>query len=662
MYFPFLGLQRSPVSRCESYNILSTGSSDERLYRPPTLCIPESKNAAMSSTVESSDAVVHNSPLVSSCNNPSDHSINVPVFVSSVPTGLTSPVALRSVSSSFGKSTKDATTYPSFVFDSYRDSTVNTGYMKGKCHHNAKKHIGNLNRQSSLQLQKYFPSIAERTRSQSSRCKYDSLATPKVTKQAERELSKLEITMNSPSKKTIKTHGLQNYEASRKQTGSRIKKDNGKRKRLRKQPRSDSKRKCYNTSNGQHRSNAGNPEYALSDESDDHLSQLIIHRTSNGYRNNKQSDGLENKGKSESLNSSEGRMDKIEVDFDQSDGELDSSNDNRSEGELEEDKDREAFDETKQFDEEKTEVDLDESKADKSQGKHREDFKIGNKSDGKNIEEKHERKLDKGKDNEEEYESQLNKEEKGREVESTKKKLGNDNYVEEMIEDKSIVENKEEKLENKNKRELKEDKNVVENKEEQLGGDKKRRKLEDRSATEVENKEGKLEDKDEEKLAENRSEIDSKEEKLDEEKYRRKLEGPSHEENRSEIEDKLENISARQLVKNSGEIEEDKSGVDNILVHKDGEELVGNRSEIEEKLEDWNGKELNKDKDKVADKGKKVEDKKEEEIGKRKEIKSDGELDSEEDQSSNQILKTTVDASPEIRQNLFLKVRIIFCF
>lgn len=657
-YFLFLGLQRSPVSRCESYNILSTGSSDERLYRPPTLCIPESTNA-MSSTVESSNAGVHNSPLVSSCNNPSDHSVNVPVFVSSVPTGLTSPVALRSVSNSFGKSTKDATTYPSFMFDSYRDSTVNAGYMKGKCHHNAKKHIGHLNRQSSPQLHKYFPSIAERTRSQSSRCKYNSLATPKVTKQAERELSKLEITMNSPSKKTIKTHGLQNYEASRKQTGSRVKKDNGKRKRLRKQPRSDSKRKCYNASNGQHHSNAGNPEYALSDESDDPLSQLIIHRTSNGYRNNKQSDGLENKGKSESLNTSERRMDKIEVDFDQSDGELDSSNENRSEGELE-DKDREAFDETKQFDEEKTEVDLDESKADKSQGKHREDFKTGNKSDGKNIEEKHERKLDKGKDNEEEHESQLNKEEKGREVESTKKKLGDDNYVEEMIEDKGIV-GKEEELENKNKQELKEDKNVVENKEEQLGGDKKRRKLEDRSATEVENKEGKLEDKDEEKSVENRSEIDSKEEKLDEDKYGRKLEDTSHEENRSEIEDKLENISARELVKNSGEIE-DKSGVDNILVHKDGEELVGNRSEIGEKLEDWNGEELDKDKGKVADKGKKIEDKKEEEIGKRKEIKSDGELDSEEDESSNQILKTTVDTSPEIRQNLFLKVRIIFCF
>ena len=440
--------QEPSLSRHESLTTLGTASCNEKVCKSPTLCSPQSASLPTSSAVESSnvDALKSPKPVVPLSNKQSD---NVPIFVSHVPTGLTSPVALRSVSNAFGKGTKDKKTYPSFIVDSHRNSPVTTEFKKDKCHNCiTKKQIGKLNTQSSPQSQTYFPSIAERTRSQSSRCNHDALPIPKVNKQAERELSKLEITMNSPSKRVTKIQLDQDHETIRKQTGNRVKRDSGKRKRAQRQPRSDPKRKRYTASTYHHHHEA---EYSISDKSFDQSIQLLA-RASNSYGSNKQSNESEDKENGRNLNKHARGVDKVKADFDKSEGELDSSNEYRSEGELERSNDGEIPDETKEIFNENG-VHLDRNGDDK-------DSQVECKEDGgedgvietrsKILEAEHSGRLDKRK---EDYngkcERQIDKEQIREEVKNSQE--GKDE--EKFSENESKVENKEQKLEDKNKME-----------------------------------------------------------------------------------------------------------------------------------------------------------------------------------------------------------------
>lgn len=639
----------------ESCNVLDTGSLDVKMCKSPTLHAPEVTNLAASSTVVSSNTDVLNlsNPLVtSSCSKPPRHPTNVPVFVSHAPTGLTSPVALRSMSNGFGKDKNK--TYPSFV-DSNREPSDNKAFNPEKHHHITKKHIGNLNRRQSSPM--YFSSIAERTRSQSSKCDYGTLVTTKVTKQAERQLSKLEIKMNtfkayqtnSPSKKITKPQnedGLQHHETSKKQNvilGNRVKKENGKRKRPRKQPRSDLKRKRYN---------AGNPnkpvnfEYTITNELfDQQIPQLQVDGTLSSSRNYdeiQQTTEVENKENDESLSKSEGELDKSEVDLDKSEGELDSSNGNNIEEELVQCKDIRVFNEmiseTKECDEEKHE--------DKSEGKQKEDKRESklnkikeDQSEGENTEEKCEAKLDRGKeDGKNKCESQLSTEKGRSEVETKEEKLVDGNK-EVFREDCNESENEEEKLEDKNGVEL-EDRDEVQNIKE---------RLECESKVEIE-------DETNGKLTEDRSTLENKEEKLEDKN------GGNLEEGESEVEDMEEKLKD----KNKEELEEDRSEVANKegkLENENGRELEEDRRSIVEDTEEKFKEGMN-GRDKKKNNEEESKNKEKEIKTKYQEQKSDGELDSEEDESINRVPKTSVSTSPGhwTRKDLFTKVRISLLF
>lgn len=411
----FPDLQGSPISKMLSENSLS----NEEDCKSSTLHIPEPTNSAALLVVESSKADVLKSskPLVvSSHNKPSDLPTTVPIFVSRAPTGLTSPIALRSVNNGLGKGTK---AYPSFIADSHRESTDNTAFNKEctavKHNHIASRQIGNLSRQSSP-LDAFFSSIAERTRSQSSKCSYSALVTPKVTKRAKRQLSKLEITVNtfksySSNKKVMKDEdGF--HEASRKQgivSGNTVKRDSGKRKRPQKQPISESKKQCHNASNYQH-------------PNDDEM---------------KPNSELENKENDGNLSKSEGGMDKNEVHLNNSDGELDSSDGSKSVLEIEKGKDERVFGATEgEFDEENSEKELAINGEDRCECKHKEEQREDkldkeNKNEGENEEEKYGGELDKSENGEDKCQRGLDKDE-----------------------DKSKVGNKEDILEDKNEKEL----------------------------------------------------------------------------------------------------------------------------------------------------------------------------------------------------------------
>ena len=578
----------SSESRHESLTMLGAESCNEEVCKSPTLCSPQSASLPTSTAMESSNLDVLKSPkplVLLSSNKQSD---NVPTFVSHVPAGLTSPVALRSVSNAFGKGTKDKKTYPSFIVDSHRKSPVTTGFKK---HHITKKKIGNLNRQLSPQFQTYFPSIAERTRSQSSRCNYDTLPIPK---QAERELSKLEITMNSPSRKAENIQNEQSHEMVTKQIGNRFKKGSRKRKRRQRQPRSDPKKKRFNTNTYQRHHKAGNCDYSISDELFDQPTQLVD-RASSSYESYKQTNESENKENGRNSNKSGREI----VDFDKSEGELDSSNEYRSEGELGNSPDGEIPDEMKEvFDEIKNGVHVDRNGSDKSQGNNckehgREDGVISTrnkKSGSKIIEEDHGGNLDKDKEDcEDKCERQLNKGHSREEVKNTKKVLQEGKYKQQVTESESKVENGNEKLKNKNKMETDES-CEVESLDKKSG--------EGKSGGEVlqvkgeSNKEEMLETNDRGELKESRNEIDDKEEKLEE---------------------------AKEL--------EDKEVVDNT----------------EEKSEENKERELdNVELSEVENEEEMLEDKKEGELNKNNENKSDGELDSEEDEPPNQIPQSTM--------------------
>ena len=675
MFLLILGLQESSAFTKDSHESFSgvldnNGSCNGEAGKSPTLHTHESASFAEASSTEASILITPKSLVALSSNKLSDRAITVPIFVSHAPTGLTSPKALRS---GFGKGNKDTRTYPSFIVDSHRESAVNTAFNKDKHNRTPKKRTGY--RRSSPQLNMYFSSIAERTRSHAS--KYSHSAPPKVTKKAKRQLSKLEITMNAyqTNGKILNDDGLHNCDASEKSilSGNSVKKDSGKRKRPRKQPRSDLKKKRYNASNYQHPSKSG---YAILDEQFDQPTQLAIDRTSKNYKNSdeiEQSSEAENKENGGKLDKSEGDMDKSEVNLDKSDGELDSSHENESEDDLEVDKDRRAFDETKEGEKNDTAV---EKNKEKSEGKHKEDRNIDelveakeNKNEDENMDDEELDKIDDKEDGKDKHKSQVNNKEV-REVKFKQKKFEEshcavENKAEKLVdeseleEERSEIDSIEENLEEQNKRELEEDKSEDENKEENLEEQNKRELEEEKS--EVENKEENLEEQNKRELEEEKSEVENKEENL-EEQNKRELE-----EDKSEVENKEENLEEG---KNGGELE-NRSEIENM-----GDKLTDeNEGEVGDKMEDENEEELEVNKNQVETNFSLQEDKNEgvlkddwngveeksedknEEVN--KENKSDGELDSEEDESSNQTAQPTINASPGMKQGLFMKVGIV---
>ena len=687
--FNCLGLQGSSAYSKDSHEscngVLDNGSCNEEANKSPTLHTHEATSLATSSSAE---ALILNAPkplVTSSSNKLSDRPVTIPIFVSHAPTGLTSPKALRS---GFGKGNKDKKAYPSFMVDSHRESTVNASFNKDKQKRTSKKQTGNLNRQSSPQLDMYSSSIAERTRSHVSKHSHSTLSN--VTKKAERQLSKLEITMKAfksyqTDVKTPNDDGLQHHEASEKGflSGNGVKKDTGKRKRPWKQPRSDSKRKQYSNAY-QHPGEAGSCGYEILNEPFDQPSQLAVDRTSKNCRSSDkiaQSTEAENKEENDgNLNKSDGEMDKSEVNLDKSDGELDSSYENESEDDLEGDKDRRVFDETKER--EKNDTAVEKNDEGKSEGEHKEDGNV-DKLDKNEDESMDEEELDKiegkegGKDmskrqvnNKEvgEVEKKFDKEdlkENQCASENMKEKLMDMNESQ-LEEERSEVENMEENVEEQSKRELEKDKSEVQNKEEKLEeefGGKNGGELEDKH--EVENlgdelkyaNEGdigdKLEDENEGELEANKNKVKTKEDKHE-------VENVGDELKYANEGDKLED-------ENEGELEasknskEDKHEVDNV-----GDELKDAiEGELRDKFEDENKGELEANKNQVETK-ELQEDKNESVLKDNRngvENKSDGELDSEEDESSNQTPESTINASPGhgMKQGLFMKVRIIVC-
>lgn len=642
----------------------------------------------------------------------SDNPITIPIFVSHVPTGLTSPKALRSKLKGFGKGNKDKRTYPSFLVDSHREPTVNTTFSKDKCNRTQKKQTGNMNRRSSPQLDMYSSSIAERTRSHASKNSHGTL--PKVTKKAKRQLSKLEITMNAF--KSYQTHvkiqnddGLQNHDSSEKRilSGNRVKKDSGKRKRSRKQPRSDLKKKRYNTSNYQQPSKAA---YAILDEPFDQPTQFAADRASKNCDEIKQSGEVANNRNGGKLDKNEGEMDKS----DKSDGELDSSYENESGDDLEGDKNR-VFDETKG---ENNHTAVEKNVEGKSEGKHKEDRNVDklvetqeNKNEHENMDEEvlELDKIEGKEDGTDKHKRQASNKEVG-EVEIKQKRLdlkesqcaveeklqkedtseleeersGVENI--ELEEERSEVEKIEENLEEKSVRKL-EDNRKVENKE-NLEKGKNGGELEGRS--EVENRVKKLEEISERELEEDSRKVENKEENLEKGKNGGELEGRSEvenielEEERNEvenIEENLEEQSERVLEENSKiENKEDNLIRGNNVGGLEGRSKVRgklhvtneNEGELRDNMEDENKEELKANKNEVETKEKLQEDKIEVVLNdnrngvekkledKDKENKSDGELDSEEDESFNHTPEPMIYASPGMKQGSFLKVSIVF--
>ena len=534
----------------------------------------------------------------------------------------------------FGKGAKDKNTYPSFMVDPRRDSTIHSTFKKDNNKLNTAKRIGSLSRRSSPQSSIYFSSIAERTRSQASRRSHGTLPTPKVTKQAERQLNKLEITMN-----TFKSHqsstklqnredtdAIQNQEANGNSIlpVDRCRKDNGKRKRPLNQPRADLKKKCHIANS---RSQGRNYGRAVSGKPFDQQIPLSMDRISKDYKKGNeiiQDDKIEsiendnNLDTSEAgidLNISEGKLDKREVSFDENNEDLDGKR-------IVEDKQKGVNDESKLNEAKKDDAAMEE----KIEGNCEEDKNVVELAKAKQVSNEGEN-VDEGEfDN---IEDEGNGEGK------------NANGEEDRRIDKNTVENDsiEEMLIDVNESESDQERNEVENMDSSL-----------------ENGELVVEDSGEEECEEEaRNDVV-------ESRSRREVEKVKEVGNRGKLGDKLEC---------KGELLADKNEVENE------ETLQRDKSIVE--LDDRSGSK------------EKFEDESKEEA---EQNRSDGELDSEEDpsSSSNQMPEATLNSSPKIspeattnvspkkrpvapinasskinasprkRQELFTKVRIIFLF
>jgi len=319
------------------------------------------------------------------------------------------------VNNALGKGTN---AYPSFIADSHRESTDYKECTVVKHNHITNKQI----RRQSSPLDAFFSSIAERTRSQS-KCDYSALVSPKVTKRAKRQLNKLEITMNTfksyqtnlPNRRGMKNED-RFHETSRKQgivSENKVKRDNGKRKRPQKQPRSESKKQCHNDSNYQHPREAD---------------RTLI---SNSSRNEeiKPNSEVEDEENDRNLSKSEGELDKNEVHLDKSDGELDSSDGNKSEFEIEKGQDERVFGTTEgEFDTENGEKELNRNEEDRSECKHKEKDELSKTKENENDENRQEN-----------YGKELGKDEDGKDrCERGLDKDGDESKVGEMLEEDKI--------------------------------------------------------------------------------------------------------------------------------------------------------------------------------------------------------------------------------
>ena len=478
------------------------------------------------------------------------------------------------------------------MVDPRRESTINPTFKKDNKLNTAKR-IGSLNRRSSPQLGMYFSSIAERTRSQASKSNNGSLQTHKVTKQAKRQLNKLEITMNafksyqsSPkiqNKKDI--DAIQNHEANINSILSvdRYRKNTGKRKRALNQPRTDLKKKCYIANNCDFPSKGRNFGRVVSGKLFDQQTPLPTDKVSENYKKGdkikhddemksiENDDDLDTVEAGIELNISEGELDKSEASFDENNEDLD----NREIAEKSDCKQKGVNDRRKLSETKKDDAALEE----KTEGNHEED---------KNV------------------------------VESAKAKQVNnegDNVDEEKlnnIEDEGSGGDK--RTISKEDREI--DKNMFENESlEEMSIDVNERES-DQQRNEVENMDS---------SSENGELVvkDSVEEEYKEEERKNVVESES----RREVENAEEVGNEGKL--GEGKVQADKSEVDNEETMQKDESKGG--------LDDSSGS-----KDKLEDKYK----------GEMEENRSDGELDSEEDpfsSSSNQMPETTLNASPKIR-------------